>query len=88
MLIDLEIRIMTNYCTNRILYSFNFYNIKFVDEMSKRQRMKNTSSRRIKTSHKKHTINRKIVYNNVDKTLKNINQIITKEMDKAYKAQK
>lgn len=79
---------MTNYYNNRIYIGSTFYNIKFVEKMSKRQRMKNTSSRRIKTSHKKHTINRKIVYNKVDKTLKNINQIITKEMDKAYKAQK
>jgi hypothetical protein len=46
--------------------------------MSKRQRMRKNTARHIKTSHKKNTINRKVAYTKVDKTLKNINQIITK----------
>jgi hypothetical protein len=46
--------------------------------MGKKQRQKSNTARRIKTSHKKSTINRKIAYQKVDKNLKNINQIISK----------
>jgi hypothetical protein len=50
--------------------------------MVKRHRNKSSFSKHIKTSHKKSTINRKIAYKKVDKTLKNINQIISKQMEK------
>lgn len=53
--------------------------------MGKRQRQRNNISKHIKSSHKKSAINRKILNTKVDKNLKNINQIISKEMDKAYK---
>jgi len=53
--------------------------------MGKRQRQRNNISKHIKSSHKKSAINRKISNTKVDKNLKNINQIISKEMDKAYK---
>jgi hypothetical protein len=46
--------------------------------MGKRQRQKTTMSHRIKTQHKKSTINRKIANTKVDKNLKHINQIISK----------
>lgn len=53
--------------------------------MGKRQRHRSNISKHIKSSHKKSTINRKIANAKVDKTLKNINQIISKEMDKTTK---
>lgn len=46
--------------------------------MTKRQRMKNNTAKHIKTSHKKSVLNRKVAFKKVDKTLKNINQIISK----------
>ena len=53
--------------------------------MTKRQRHRSNISKHIKTTHKKSTINRKIVYKKVDRNLKDINQIISKEMHKAHK---
>ncbi len=53
--------------------------------MAKRQRQRKNISKHIKSSHKKSAINRKIAYKKVDKTSKNINQIISKEMDKTAK---
>lgn len=53
--------------------------------MSKRLSRRSNISKHIKSSHKKSAINRKIANTKVDKTAKNINQIISKEMDKASK---
>jgi hypothetical protein len=53
--------------------------------MGKRQRQRTNISKRVKSSHKKSAINRKIAFKKVDKTLKNINQIITKELDQLHK---
>jgi hypothetical protein len=58
--------------------------------MTKKQRTRNSSSfsKRIKGGNKKSTINRKVAYKKVDSTLKNINQIISKEMDISRRAEK
>lgn len=53
--------------------------------MGKRVCRRTNISKHIKTSHKKSAINRKVAYKKVDKDLKNINQIISKEMDKTRK---
>ena len=46
--------------------------------MTKRQRMRTSTGKHIKTRHKKSSLNRKVAFKKVDPTLKNINQIISK----------